>query len=174
MQCTTAYTCPPERVGLNLIPEFASRYGTLTGLSDHSGTIYPSLAAVSVGAKVIEVHVTLSRQMFGPDVTSSVTTTELRQITEGAAFIERMHAHPINKDAAAASTVTLRGMFGKSIVARGELRAGTVLAPEHLALKKPGGGLPPSELTSVVGQRLCRNLTYDEALQRSDLEASQP
>jgi N-acetylneuraminate synthase len=174
MQCTTAYPCPPERIGLNLIAEFAARYGALTGLSDHSGTIYPALAAVSVGAKVIEVHVTLSRQMFGPDVSASVTPPELRQITEGAALIERMHAHPVNKDDAAASSASLRGMFGKSIVARQPLRAGTVLAVEHLAFKKPADGLSPTELTSVVGHRLRRNLASDEPLQRSDLETSQP
>lgn len=174
MQCTTAYPCPAERVGLNLIQEFAARYATLSGLSDHSGAIYPALAAVSVGAKVIEVHVTLSRHMFGPDVAASVTATELRQIAEGVAFIDRMRANPVNKDAAAASAVTLRGIFGKSIVARQELRAGTVLAAEHLAFKKPGDGLPPSELTSVVGQRLRRTLSFDEPLQRSDLETSQP
>jgi N,N'-diacetyllegionaminate synthase len=174
MQCTTAYPCPAERVGLNLIPEFAERYDTLSGLSDHSGTIYPALAAVSVGAKVIEVHVALSRLMFGPDVAASVTPTELHQITEGVAFIEQMRAHPVNKDTAAAGAAGLRGMFGKSIVASRELRAGTVLAAEHLAFKKPGDGLPPSEFTSVVGQRLRRALTFDEPLQRSDLEISQP
>src|SRR5436309_2202786 len=68
LQCTTAYPCPPEKVGLNLIPEFRARYGCAIGLSDHSGTIYPGLAAATLGIEVLEVHVAFSREMFGPDV----------------------------------------------------------------------------------------------------------
>ena len=111
LQCTSAYPCPPEQVGLNLIPLFQSRYGCAVGLSDHSGTIYPGLAAATLGAEVLEVHVTLSREMFGPDVTSSVTTAELRQLVEGVRFLERARSHPVDKErpgggaAAAAPTV---------------------------------------------------------------------
>ena len=68
LQCTSAYPCPPEKVGLNLIPFFRDRYGCDVGLSDHSGTIYPGLAAATLNIQVLEVHVTLSREMFGPDV----------------------------------------------------------------------------------------------------------
>ena len=80
LQCTSAYPCPPEKVGLNLIACLRERYGCAVGLSDHSGTIYPGLAATTMGAEVLEVHVTLSREMFGPDVSASVTTDELRQL----------------------------------------------------------------------------------------------
>jgi len=76
LQCTTAYPCPPERIGLNLLPIFRDRYGCPVGLSDHSGTIFAGLAAATLGCDVLEVHVTLSREMFGPDVPASVTTTE--------------------------------------------------------------------------------------------------
>ena len=89
LQCTTAYPCPPEKVGINLIPLFRDRYECAVGLSDHSGTIYPGLAAATLGIQVLEVHVTLSREMFGPDVPASITTTELRQLVEGIRFIEK-------------------------------------------------------------------------------------
>jgi N,N'-diacetyllegionaminate synthase len=173
LQCTTAYPCPPERVGLNLITELSSRYGAVTGLSDHSGTIYPALAAVTLGAQVVEVHVTLSRQMFGPDVVASVTSAELRQMVEGIRFIERMRAHPIDKNAAASEVQGLRAAFTKSIVAGMDLAAGTVLRPEHLALKKPGTGLPASELSSLVGMRLHRSVALDEPLRHVDVESTQ-
>ena len=74
LQCTSAYPSAPEQTGLNVLAELAERYDAPVGLSDHSGTIYGSLAAVTLGAVVVEVHVTLSREMFGPDVPSSVTT----------------------------------------------------------------------------------------------------
>ena len=67
LQCTTAYPCQPEEVGLNMLQVYRERYGCAVGLSDHSGTIYPGLAAATLGADVLEVHVTLSREMFGPD-----------------------------------------------------------------------------------------------------------
>jgi N,N'-diacetyllegionaminate synthase len=74
-QCTTAYPCPPEKIGLNLVPFYRERYGCWAGLSDHSGTIYPGLAGAATGLDMLEVHVALSREMFGPDVIASVTTT---------------------------------------------------------------------------------------------------
>jgi len=144
LQCTSAYPCPPEKVGLNLIPLFRERYDCPVGLSDHSGTIYPGLAAATLGIEVLEVHVTLSREMFGPDVPASVTTRELRQLVEGIRFIERMRAHPVDKDAISREMGPVRNLFTKSVVARVDLPAGTVIRHEHLALKKPEREFPRS------------------------------
>jgi len=154
LQCTTAYPCPPEEVGLNMIPLFRDRYQTAVGLSDHSGTIYPGLAAATLGISALEVHVTLSREMYGPDVAASVTTAELRQLVDGVRFIEKMTAHPVDKDAVAGKLQPLRRMFGKSIVARRDLPAGTRLTKEHIALRKPGHGLPEDKLDVVLHRTL--------------------
>jgi len=167
MQCTTAYPCPPEKLGLNMIPFFRERYGCAVGLSDHSGTIYPGLASVTLGAEVLEVHVTLSREAFGPDVPASLTTAELRQLVEGVRFLER--ALPVDKDAMAVEMEPLRQMFTKSVVARFDLPEGTVLAPEHLAVKKPGGGVPSARMTELIGGRLRRGVKADEALRFEDI-----
>jgi N-acetylneuraminate synthase len=170
LQCTSAYPCPPEKVGLNLIPLFRERYGCPVGLSDHSGTIYPGLAAAAIGIDVLEVHVTLSREMFGPDVCASITTAELKQLVDGVRFIERMRANPVDKDALAQELAPLRGLFTKSIVAKTALPAGTVLCEEHLALKKPGSGIPAARLSHVLGRRLRRSLQPDQLLCEDDLE----
>jgi N-acetylneuraminate synthase len=170
LQCTTAYPCPPERIGLNLLPLFRTRYESLVGLSDHSGTIYPSIAAAAVGADVIEVHVTMSRGMFGPDVPASVTIEELGQLVEGVRFVERMLANPVDKDAAAQDMGALRAIFTKSLVARTSLEAGTVLTDAHVAAKKPGTGMPAERLPDVVGRRLRRGLRADEQLRPDDLD----
>jgi N-acetylneuraminate synthase len=170
LQCTTAYPCPPERIGLNLVPFYRERYGCWVGLSDHSATIYPGLAGATVGMDVLEVHVALSREMFGPDVVASVTTTELRQLVEGIRFIERMRANPVDKDASATETTPLRRLFTRSLVARHALPAGTVLAHEHLVIKKPGTGLPPERLSEVIGRRLTRAVTADHVLAADDIE----
>jgi N,N'-diacetyllegionaminate synthase len=170
LQCTTAYPCPPEKLGLNLLSVFRERWGCAVGLSDHSGTIYPGLAVVSLGAEVLEVHVTLSREAFGPDVPASLTTGELRQLAEGVRFLERALASPVDKDGMAAEMEPLRRMFTKSVVARTDLAAGTVLAEEHLAVKKPGGGIPAARMTELIGRRLARSVGMDEALRLEDLE----
>lgn len=169
-QCTTAYPCPPEKIGLNLLAEFRARYGCWTGLSDHSATIYPGLAGAALGMDMLELHVTLSREMFGPDVIASVTTGELRQLVDGIRFIERMRAHPVDKDAAAAETAPLRKLFTRSIVLAEALPVGTVLTREHLVIKKPGTGLPPAQLDNVVGRRLVRPVVVDQLLAAEDLE----
>lgn len=169
LQCTTAYPCPPEQLGLNVLGELRARYGCPVGLSDHSGTIFPGLAAVALGADLLEVHVVFSRECFGPDVPASVTTGELRTIVDGVRFLENALAHPIDKDRAGIEMADLRRTFGKSIVTARELPAGHALCADDLALKKPGIGMPPSQLTLLIGRRLKRALAADVFLADSDL-----
>ena len=170
MQCTSAYPCPPERVGLNLVPLFRERYRCWVGLSDHSATIYPGLAGATLGLDLLEVHVALSREMFGPDVVASVTTRELRQLVDGVRFIETMRANPLDKDASARDTEPLRRLFTRSLVARRALPAGAVLAAADVAIKKPGTGLPPERLADVVGRKLTRAVDADQLLAAEDIE----
>jgi N,N'-diacetyllegionaminate synthase len=170
LQCTSAYPCPPEKIGLNLIPFFRERYGCCVGLSDHSGTIYPGLAAATLEIDVLEVHVTLSREMFGPDVPSSLTTCQFKELTDGVRFIEAMAAHPVDKDASAQETAPLHALFTKSVVARIDLPAGTVLRADHLAAKKPGTGIPAARLPELLGARITRDVKADELLSESDVE----
>ena len=169
-QCTTAYPCPPEKIGLNLVPFYRERYGCWVGLSDHSATIYAGLAGAAIGLDLLEVHVALSREMFGPDVVASVTTPELRQLVDGIRFIERMRAHPVDKDVSASETAPLRRLFTRSLVFAQPLPAGTVLTRDHLAIKKPGTGLAPGRLDEVVGKRLARAVAVDQLVSLDDIE----
>ena len=170
MQCSSIYPCPPESVGLNMLDLFRGRYGCATGLSDHSGTVFPALAAATIGAEVLEVHVTLSREMFGPDVCASVTSAELKLIVDGVRFLERMRRNPVDKAVVPDSVATLRPIFMKSIVARDDLAAGTRLSERHLAAKKPAGGIPPDRLPELLGRRLRRDVPRDGRLSLDDLE----
>jgi N,N'-diacetyllegionaminate synthase len=170
LQCTTAYPCPPEKIGLNLLPEYRERYNCWVGLSDHSATIYPGLAGAALGMDMLELHVALSREMFGPDVIASVTTAELRQLVEGIRFIERMRANPVDKDASAQETAPLRRLFTRSVVAAAPLRKGTILTADHVLAKKPGTGIPAARLPEVVGRRLARDVAADQLLTPEDLE----
>ncbi|TXL77065.1 N-acetylneuraminate synthase [Vineibacter terrae] len=170
MQCSTMYPTSPEAVGLNVMAAFRERYGCAVGLSDHSAKIFPGLAAATLGAEVFELHVALSRHMFGPDTIASVTPEELKQLVEGVRFIERMRAAPIDKDQSARDLAAMRGIFTKSVVAVGDLAAGTVLEAQVLAAKKPGTGIPAKELKGLVGRRLKRAVKHDTPLSWDDLE----
>jgi N,N'-diacetyllegionaminate synthase len=168
LQCSTAYPCPPEKIGLNMIPFFRERYDCAVGLSDHSGTIYPGLAAVTLGIEVLELHMAFSREMFGPDVPASVTTGELNQLVDGIRFIERMRNNPVDKNLFAEEVLSLRRLFTKSIVAGMDLPKDTVLEEKHLRIKKPGSGLPGERIKDLIGKKLLRDIKTDEQILEGD------
>jgi len=170
LQCTTAYPAPPEQLGLNVLSELHERYGVPFGLSDHSGTIFGSLAAVTLGAALVEVHVILDRAMFGPDVQASITPDELHALVEGVDFVHRARMNAVDKNTFAAEAAPLRALFTKSVVARDDLTAGVVLTAEDLTLKKPGTGLGPERLDSLVGRRLRHDVPADTLIEEGDLE----
>ena len=171
-QCTSKYPSPPEALGLNMLSVFRQRYGAPVGLSDHSGAIYAGLAAVTLGASLLEVHVTLSREMFGPDMPVSVTTAELRQLAEGVRFIERALAHPLDKDAAAREMQSMRQTFNKALVARRDLQAGHRLSRADLTARKPASaGIPAQRLEEVLDKPLQRDLAEGEFITEADLDS---
>lgn len=170
LQATSAYPTPPEKVGINMLSFLRARYGCPVGISDHSGTIYPALSAAALGARVTEVHISLDRQSALPDVTSSVTISELKQLTDGIRFIEKMLSCPIDKDYIAEEMKPMRRLFTKSVVAKMDLEAGTVLEAGHLITKKPGSGIPAENLSKLIGKRLKRPVDKDELLKEGDFE----
>lgn len=163
-QCTTAYPCPPELTGLNVIADIRNRFKCPVGLSDHSGTIYPGLAAVALGATHLELHVTMSRDMFGPDVPASVTTNEFTKLIEGVRFLEKALASPVDKDGFAESAAPLRKLFSKSLVAARRLRKGEILTASDVAFKKPGDGIPAGDIDQFIGRKLLADLEPNDAL----------
>lgn len=169
MQCTTSYPTPPEKLGLNVLGELRDRYECPVGLSDHSSTIFAGLAAVTLGAALVEVHVTFAKDAFGPDATSSLTPAELSEMVRGIRFIERAKANPVDKDAFSEELAPLRRTFGKSVVARRELSAGHTLTEADLALKKPGDGLAPSKFYSLIGRELKNPVQADDCIREEHL-----
>jgi N-acetylneuraminate synthase len=108
--------------------------------------------------------------MFGSDVFALVIIVELKQLVDGVRFIEKMLANPVDKDAIATDLAPMRRLFMKSVVARLDLPARTLLQSEHLTVKKPGTGIPPYRLHEVIGRRLRRPLNADDLLHDEDLE----
>jgi N-acetylneuraminate synthase len=171
LQCSTTYPTRPEHVGLNVLQLFRERYpGIAVGLSDHSATIYPALAAVILEAQVVEVHLTLSKTMYGPDVTSSLTPNELKQLVEGTRFVDTMRRSPVDKFSLGKDQEEMRHIFTKSAVAARDLVAGETIEETDIALKKPGGGISPSEYHALVGRQLARPVKLDEQFTWDDVK----
>lgn len=169
-QCHTAYPSPPEKLGLNILDELRTRYSCPVGLSDHSGTVYAGMAALARGANMLEVHVTMSRDAFGPDVPASVTTDELRMLVEGARFIHTALTHPVDKEANAKELSRERTIFSKSLVAARAMAEGHVVAEGDLVAKKPGTGIAAARIAEFVGRRLARAVSKDTFFSEQDFE----
>src|SRR5680860_1914837 len=174
MQCTTAYPCPPERIGLNVMQEMCERYDSFVGLSDHSGTPWPAIAATVQGANAVEAHVTFDRAMFGPDVPASLTIEEMTSVVSGIRFVEAMRANPVDKAATAATYDTLRAMFSQGLVAAHDLPAGSLIGPDSLSTRKPLRGIPASQYDTVLGRTLRVAVPAGTPLEEAHLQAAKP
>ena len=170
LQCTSRYPTPLSQVGINVLDDMAHRYDCPVGLSDHSGTPYPALAAMARGASVVEVHFAFHRRAFGPDVPSSVTFEELALLARARDAFAAMASNPVDKDAVATSLSDLRTTFGRSLAPSRPLSTGTVLERGMLAYKKPGSGIPIDALETLLGRRLVRDVTPDRLLRWEDLD----
>ena len=169
LQCTTAYPCPPEKIGLNLLQEFRQRYDCPVGLSDHSSTVFSGFAAVAQGASLLEVHVTFSKAMFGPDVGSSLDFDEFSQLVEGIRYIEKINLNPVVKNKTAKELEPLRKMFTKSIVLNDDFPQGTILSIEHIEFKKPGTGIPTEKVGDFIGKKLKKDTKKDTLISYDDI-----
>lgn len=169
LQCTSAYPCPPESWGLNLLDEMRRAFRCPVGLSDHSGSLAPSLAAITLGANIIEFHLTLHRKMFGPDVASSLTVEQATDLVPMIRQLERALSSPVSKDRIADDSARIRQLFTKSIVAADAIPAGTILQRRHLDFKKPGDGIPTNRYLELLGRRTTRAFAKDDAIREEDL-----
>jgi len=167
-QCTTRYPTPLEEVGLNILQEFSTRYGVPVGLSDHSAMTTPSIAAMALGASLIEVHIAFHRRMFGPDVVASLTPDQLLELCRARDAVHTMLTNPVDKDDVAAQLMDSATPFSRSLALKAGQRAGTIVTAEMLALKKPGSGIPETDLSKYVGRRLVRDVDPDRLLSTDD------
>jgi N-acetylneuraminate synthase len=169
LQCTTAYPCPYEQVGLNVMLAMKERYGVPVGLSDHTLTSYAAFAAVTLGASMIEKHFTFSRHMYGSDAKHSLEPGEFADMVQGIRAIETMLGNPVDKTQVAQFQV-MKDTFEKSIVSVMDIPRGAVIERHMLGFKKPGTGIPPRELQAVLGTKAARDIISDTLLSYGDLE----
>lgn len=169
MQCTSAYPCPPERVGLNVMLAMGDRYQVPVGYSDHTLGSAAAVAAVALGAVIVEKHFAFSRLMYGSDAKHSMEPDEFRRFCADLREAALIIANPVAKDDLQ-PFADMKRIFEKSVVTAAVLTRGTMLAREHLAFKKPGDGIPASRHRELLGRVLKRDLPADFKIRLEDIE----
>lgn len=163
LHCNTQYPTPYEQVNLKAMHSLAEHFKVAIGYSDHTmGTEIP-IAAVAMGATVIEKHFTLDRNMEGPDHKASVEPQELAYMVKAIRNVEAALGNGEKKpsESEKPNIVVAR----KSIVASKRIRKGELFSEENLTTKRPGNGISPMKWNEVIGQRAARDFEEDELIE---------
>lgn len=163
LHCNTEYPTPMRDVNLRAMLEIGEKLNVAVGYSDHTKGIEVPIAAVALGARVIEKHFTLDRTMQGPDHKASLEPDELKQMVDSIRNVELALGNGKKHvtDSERPNIVVAR----KSIVAAREIKKGEVLTEDNITVKRPGNGISPMQWDSVVGTRAIRDFAYDELIE---------
>lgn len=162
LHCTTNYPCPYEEVNLRAMLTMRERFGCRVGYSDHTLGIEVPVAAVALGAEVIEKHFTLDKNMPGPDHRASLDVDELSAMVTAVRHIERSLGDGIKRPNK--SEIAIAPVVRKSIVAKKTITAGELFTVDNITVKRANGGIPASDWDSVIGRMACRDYTPDEII----------
>lgn len=163
MHCITAYPVPFEDVNLRAIPLLSEKLAVPVGYSDHTIGIEAAIAAVALGARVIEKHFTLDRSMEGPDHSASLEPNELKTMVTAIRHIEK--ALGDKKKKVSASEAMNLPIVRKSIVASRAIVKGERFSDDNITTKRPAGGISPMLWDLVIGKTAKRNFEKDESIE---------
>ncbi len=163
LHCCSQYPAPMEEVNLSAIISLSKAFPDLNvGYSDHTLGIEAAIASVAIGARVIEKHFTLDRQMPGPDHLASLEPDEFTGMVCAIRNIEKAMGH--GEKRAGKTEIRNRLIVRKSIVARTDIRKGEIFTPRNLAVKRPGDGLSPVKWYDVLGRKSKKDFLKDEQI----------
>lgn len=163
LHCTTEYPTPFKDVNLMAMKEIEKVFGLPIGYSDHTKGIEISIAAVSMGATVIEKHFTLDRNMEGPDHKASLEPEELKAMVSAIRNVET--AIGTSEKKPAPSEKKNIGIARKSIIAKTPIKKGEIFTEVNLTVKRPGIGISPMRWFEVIGKQAVRNFEEDELIE---------
>ena len=163
LHCTTEYPTPIKDVNLRAMNTMRDTFGYPVGYSDHTQGIEVDLAAVALGATVIEKHFTLDRNLQGPDHKASLEPDELKTMVDGIRKIELALGTGVKKPSE--SEIKNRLVARKSIVAKKAIKAGDILTDENITTKRPGSGVNPMKWNEVLGTKAIRDFEEDELIE---------
>lgn len=163
LHCTTEYPTPYEEVNLNAMKTIQQEFDVEVGYSDHTKGIEVPIAAVALGAKVIEKHFTLDRNMEGPDHKASLEPSELKAMVTAIRHIEASMGS--SEKAPTESEIKNIAVVRKSIVASRKIKQGEVFSEDNLMVKRPGEGISPMRWFDVIGKVAGRDFEEEEYIE---------
>lgn len=163
LHCTTEYPAPFDEINLLAMNTIRKEFGLPVGYSDHSRGIEVPIAAVAMGACIIEKHFTLSKDMPGPDHKASLEPQELSDMISGIRNVEMAIGSAEKK--ITKSEMRNRSVARKSIVAKTEIKKGDLLTEANITTKRPGDGISPMKWFEVIGTKAKRNFEEDELIE---------
>lgn len=163
LQCNTQYPTPYNDVNLEAMLTLKNKFGLHVGYSDHTNGIEIPIAAVAMGAEIIEKHFTLDRNMDGPDHKASLEPDELKVMVEGIRHVEAALGSGI-KTTSQSEKANI-AVARKSIVAKTEIKKGDFFTEENITVKRPGNGISPMKWFDVLGTRAIRDFAEDELIE---------
>ena len=164
LHCNTEYPTPFEDVNLKAMDALRKEFGVEVGYSDHTKGIEVSIAAVALGASVIEKHFTLDRNMEGPDHKASLEPDELKAMVSAIRNIEKAIDGDGTKHVSESERKNI-AIARKSIVAACDIKAGETFTEQNLTTKRPGDGISPMKWDEIVGMSAIRDFSEDELIQ---------
>ena len=162
LHCTTEYPCPCGQVNLKAMETMAKKLGVMIGYSDHTEGIEVPVAAVAMGAKIIEKHFTLDKFMEGPDHKASIEPKELTEMIKQIRNIEMALGSADKKIAKVAEKYI--AIAKKSVVAREDIAKGVKITEKMLIIKRPGIGLEPKYIYKIIGKKAKKDIKKDELI----------
>lgn len=156
LHCVSAYPADPADANLRVMTTLEKSFGVPVGFSDHTRGVAVALAAVALGACVLEKHVTLDRTLPGPDHRASLEPGELLELVRQIRVVESALGDGCKRPSG--SEEAIAAVARKSLVAARTIRSGSVLTEELIAVKRPGTGLPPSMRAQVLGRQALRDI----------------
>lgn len=164
LHCTTEYPAPINEINLNAMITLKNAFGLDIGYSDHSEGIFVSVAAVSLGAKIVEKHFTMDKNLSGPDHRSSLEPSELKEMIDGIRMIENSFGDGIKVPSV--SELCNRDVARKSIVASKQIKKGQFFTEENISVKRPGTGVSPMEYWDMLGKIANKNYESDQLIEK--------
>ncbi|WP_225130477.1 MULTISPECIES: N-acetylneuraminate synthase family protein [unclassified Bradyrhizobium] len=168
LHCQSTYPAALHNIHLRFM-ETLREIHPVVGYSGHERGIAVSTAAVALGAVVIERHITLDREMEGPDHAASLEPEEFKALVSGIREVEAARGEKLAERALSQGELINRENLAKSLVAARDLSAGTVISESDIAVKSPGQGLSPLKMPALLGRKLTRTMAADDYFFQSDL-----
>lgn len=162
LHCTSNYPAPIESINLNAMKTIENAFKVIIGYSDHTEGITIPIAAAALGAKIIEKHFTLDKNMEGPDHKASLDPEELKSMVEAIRKVELAMGNGIKE--CTTSEANTKEVARKSIVAGRNIKSGEILKEEDLDFKRPGNGLSPKLYKELIGKKVIKDIYKDEAI----------